>query len=97
MRVDLQIDAPGDWYVCELNLAMWWEDRERSFTSDSFSLGTPEHRISVQTSFPVRVDLSQIRTVSNSESGIETIYQGMQVMLGVDLKQTRHLTIDLRS
>ncbi len=97
MRVDLQIDAPGDWYVCELNLAVWWEDRERSFTSDSFSLGTPEHCISLQTSFPVRVDLSQIRTVSNSESGIETIYQGMQVMLGLDLKQTRHLTIDLRS
>lgn len=97
MQVDLQIDAPYDWYTCELNIAVWWEDRERSFTSDSFTLGTPEHRISVKTSSPVQVNLSQIRTVSNSESGIETIYQGMQVMLGLDLNQARHLTIDLRS
>jgi alpha-amylase len=95
LRVDFEIGAPQDWYVCELNLALWWEDRERSFVADSFSIGTESHRLSVRTSRPVHVELRPIRTVSNSESGIETVYQGMTVSIALDLKTSRHLTLEI--
>jgi hypothetical protein len=95
LRVDVDIEAPQDWYACELNLALWWEDRERSFVADSFIIGTESHRLSVKTSFPVHVDLCPIRTVSNSEKGIETVYQGMTVSIALDLKTSRHLTLDI--
>ena len=95
LRVDFEIGAPQDWYVCELNLALWWEDQERSFVADSFTIGTEAHRLSVRTSSPVHVELSPIRTVSNSESGIETVYQGMTVSIALDLRTSRHLTLEI--
>lgn len=95
LRVDFEIEAPQAWYVCELNLALPWEDRERSFVADSFTIGTESHRLSIQTSSPVHVELSPIRTVSNSESGIETVYQGMTVYIALDLKTSRHLTLEI--
>src|SRR5659263_98968 len=75
--------------------ASWWEDRERSFVADSFTIGTEAHRLSVRTSSPVHVELSPIKTVSNSESGIETIYQGMTVSIALDLRTSRHLTLEI--
>jgi hypothetical protein len=95
LRVDSEIEAPQDWYVCELNLALWWEDRERSFVADSFTVGTESHRLSVRTSRLVHVELSPIKTVSNSESGIETVYQGMTVSIALDLRTSRHLTLEI--
>jgi len=95
LRVDLEIQTSQDWYVCELNLALWWEDRERSFVADSFTIGTESHRLSVRTSCPVHVELSPIKTVSNSESGIETVYQGMTVFIALDLRTSRHLTLEI--
>ena len=95
LRVDLEIQTSQDWYVCELNLALWWEERERSFIADSFTIGTESHRLSVRTSCPVHVELSPIKTVSNSESGIETVYQGMTVCIALDLRASRHLTLEI--
>ncbi|MHB8105913.1 MAG: alpha-amylase/4-alpha-glucanotransferase domain-containing protein [Candidatus Cryosericum sp.] len=95
LRVDLEIQTSQDWYVCELNLALWWEDRERSFMADSFAIGTESHRLCVRTSCPVHVDLSPIKTVSNSEGGIETVYQGMTVCIALDLRTSRHLTLEI--
>jgi uncharacterized protein (UPF0262 family) len=95
LHVDFEIEAPQDWYVCELNLALWWEDKERSFVADSFIIGTESHRLSVRTSSPVHVELSPIRTVSNSESGIETVYQGMTVYIALDLQTSRHLILEI--
>jgi hypothetical protein len=95
LRVDFVIAAPQEWYVCELNLALWWEDRERCFVADSFTIGTESHRLTVRASLPVHVELSPIRTVSNSESGIETVYQGMTLSIALDLKTSRHLTLEI--
>lgn len=95
LRVDLDVDASCAWYVCELNLALWWEDRETSFVSDSFHLGTEAHRLFFKTSTPVHVEVRPIRTVSNSENGIETVYQGMTALLALDLTASRHLTLDI--
>jgi hypothetical protein len=95
LRVDLEIQTSQDWYVCEFNLALGWEERERSFIADSFTIGTESHRLSVRTSCPVHVELSPIKTVSNSESGIETVYQGMTVFIALDLRTSRHLTLEI--
>jgi len=95
LHVDFDIDSPQNWYVCELNLALWWEDRERSFTGSSFAVGTEAHRIHVQSSSPVHVNLCPIRTVSNSEQGIETVYQGMTISIALDLNTSRHFTLDI--
>lgn len=95
LHVDLDVRSPEAWYVCELNLALWWEDRERSFVTDSFHIGTDEHRLFVRTNVPVHVELRPIRTVSNSENGIETVYQGMTILLALDLAVSRHLTLEI--
>lgn len=95
LRVEFEIDAPQAWYVCELNLALWWEDRESLFVADSFHVGTEAHRLFVKTSAPVHVELRPIRTVSNSESGIETVYQGMTILIALDLATSRHLTLEI--
>lgn len=95
LGVEFEIDAPAKWYICELNLALSWEERECSFVADSFTIGSEPHRLSVRTSIPAHVELSPIRTVSNSESGIETVYQGMTVSIAFDLEASRHLTLEI--
>lgn len=95
LHVQVDVHAPDQWYVCELNLAAWWEDREREFDAAAFTVGTTEHRLTFQVSSPVHVELRQIRTISNSESGIETIYQGMTLLLALNTDTTRHLEIDI--
>jgi hypothetical protein len=43
----------------------------------------------------VHVELSPIRTVSNSEGGVETIYQGMTLLLALDLGTSRLPTLEI--
>jgi len=95
LRVEFEINAPQKWYVCELNLAVWWEDRESTFVADSFHVGTEAHRLFARTSTPVHVELRPIRTVSNSENGIETVYQGMTILIALDLATSRHLVLEI--
>nr|WP_126850753.1 alpha-amylase/4-alpha-glucanotransferase domain-containing protein [Candidatus Cryosericum terrychapinii] len=95
LRVEIDLHTQEPWYVCELNLAAWWEDREREFDATTFTVGTAEHRLMLRASPPVHVELSPIRTVSNSEGGIETIYQGMTLLLTLDLETSRHLTLEI--
>ncbi len=95
LSVEIDVHAPGPWYACELNLAVWWEDREREFNATVFSVGTVEHRLLIHTSSPVHVELRPIRTVSNSESGVETIYQGMTLLLAFNIETSRHLTLEI--
>jgi hypothetical protein len=95
LRVEIDLHTQEPWYVCELNLAVWWEEREREFDASTFTIGTAEHRLVLRASSPVHVELSPIRTVSNSEGGIETIYQGMALLLALDLETSRHLTLEI--
>ncbi|MHB8070852.1 MAG: alpha-amylase/4-alpha-glucanotransferase domain-containing protein [Candidatus Cryosericum sp.] len=95
LRVQIDITSPEPWYVCELNVAAWWEDREKVFDATTFSVGTAEHHLLFEVSSSAHVELRPIRTVSNSESGIETIYQGMTVLLAFNTETSRHLVIDI--
>ena len=95
LRVHIDVDAPDPWYICELNLAAWWENREPEFDATEFAVGTAEHRLTFKVSSPAHVELRPIRTVSNSESGIETIYQGMTLLLAWNMETSRHLDIEI--